>query len=145
MVQYVPMQHMTPLRTQILEIVSAQHLISAKELLAVLEKNGQSVNKTTVYRALEYLSGEGKLLKVQFAGMDLMFESTHNLHDHLFCTNCHTIEKVKTSAEQTTRMGSFQVKNRQTIYYGLCKKCAPKGEKRTFSSITSLMGLRSLQ
>ncbi|HZZ98739.1 MAG TPA: transcriptional repressor [Candidatus Saccharimonadia bacterium] len=137
------MQHMTPLRQRIVENIKSEHRTTAKELVALLEKDGLSVNKTTVYRAAEYLASIGTLVKLQFVDMDVMYALAAEKNEYLVCTNCHTIDTVKTTGDEMTHLGAFQIKNKQVIYYGLCKKCAPKNEKSAFSSITSLMGLGS--
>lgn len=132
------MQHMTPLRHQIIEVLKSDHLLSAKEMLQVLEKNGNFVNKTTVYRALEYLESTSVLQKIQFIDMDALYETSDDPHDHLFCVSCRTIEKTRLVAEPMQRVGPFQVKQRQVTYYGLCKKCGRDPKKR---SLTEMIGL----
>lgn len=136
------MQHMTPLRQSIIDLFKANHLMSAKEVLLSLEKKGSFINKTTVYRALEYLSQVGTLRKIQFVESDVLYETNADLHDHTFCTSCKTIEKTRRDQSPLTQIGSFRVSDQQLAFYGLCKKCAKaqqkSGNKQTLSSVLGL-------
>ena len=112
--------------------------MSVKEIVVALEKNGNFANKSTVYRALEYLLAEGVLLKLQFLDKDAQYEVVDEAHDHLVCTSCGEVEKTRPVTDALKRIGPFQIQQRHITYYGLCKKCSKDTGKR---SITSLIGL----
>lgn len=132
------MQHITPLRQSIIELIKTYHLMSVKEIVVALEKSENFVNKSTVYRALEYLLAEGILLKLQFLDKDAQYEVVDEPHDHMVCTSCGLVEKTRPASEELKHIGSFQVQHRHVTYYGLCKKCSKNTGKR---GITSLIGL----
>ncbi len=131
------MTHLTPIRQAVVDCLKAQHLMSAKDVVLSLEKGENFANKTTIYRALEFLVAEGIILKVQFLDMDAQYEVVTEEHDHLVCSNCGLIEKTRPMSPAVKHVGPFEVKDRQTIYYGLCKKCTKDG-RRSFGAIIGL-------
>ena len=61
---------LTPVRQRVLELVWQSHQpIGAYELLASLAKEGFNSAPPTVYRALEFLSGQGLLLTLMWAAV----------------------------------------------------------------------------
>lgn len=132
------MHHLTPIRQAVVDCLKIQHLMSAKDVVLALEKNENFANKTTIYRALDFLVAEGLVSKVQFLDTDAQYEVvTEDVHDHLVCTNCGIVEKTRPMSPPVKHVGPFEVKDRQTIYYGLCKKCTKDG-RRTFGAIIGL-------
>ena len=94
-------------------INNRQHAVSASNILAHLEEQGAAPNPTTVYRYLDKLAGEQRVMKyVADKGEKAVFqyvdEGRHcREHLHLKCVRCGRICE-----------GS--------VLYGLCRGCAAK-------------------
>jgi Fur family ferric uptake transcriptional regulator len=90
-----------------------------------------SVNKTTIYRALEQLKAESLIKEVNFSDGKMRFElSSLPHHHHLMCLDCHRIEDMVLkdelrSIEQTiAKDKKFQVKNHNLEFFGVCNQCS---------------------
>ena len=85
-------------------INNRQHAVSASNILEHLEAQGASPNPTTVYRYLDKLAGEQRIMKyVADKGEKAVF---HLMAEHGFTLQCE---------------GS--------VLYGLCRHCAQKAEQ----------------
>ena len=101
-------------------INNRQHAVSASNILEHLEEQGASPNPTTVYRYLDKLAGEQRIMKyVADKGEKAVFqyvdEGRHcREHLHLKCVQCGRI-----------------------YLYGLCRHCAQKEEQSDSDSQTA--------
>ncbi len=104
-------------------------------LCALLEKEGNSVGRTTVYRCLERLSQEGQLRKyTQAAGESSCYQyiaygSDCHEHFHLKCEKCGKLLHIE--CEQLGELGdhikshhNFVVNPLKTVLYGVCQRCS---------------------
>ncbi len=105
------------------------------EISEALRAEGTPVGKTTVYRFIEKLVGEGKIRKItggtsksalyQYIdeGMDC------NSHMHLKCLKCGEFihlgcEFLNNVNEHIFEHHRFKVDNSKSVLYGLCEKCS---------------------
>lgn len=119
----------TPARTKIIQILqSIKQPISAIDLLNKLTKLDLKVNKTTVYRELEFLKKEGIIQTILFEDHTARYElSDLDHHHHLICDNCGNIADVTLSEQalikQVSSVSSFLVKRHSLEFFGLCSNC----------------------
>ncbi len=118
-------------------INNRQHAVSASNILEHLEEQGASPNPTTVYRYLDKLAGEQRIMKyVADKGEKAVFqyvdESRHcREHLHLKCVqcgriyhlDCHFMDEVR--AHLMAEHG-FTLQCEGSVLYGLCRHCAQK-------------------
>jgi Fur family ferric uptake transcriptional regulator len=104
------------------------------EIMDLLAKRGNEVNKTTVYRELDFLLSEQIIKNVQIDSSTEYYElADREHHHHLVCTNCKKIldftpsdsaEKemhaLITDLEQKT---GFQVDEHSFELFGRCERC----------------------
>ncbi len=116
-------------------INNRQHAVSASNILEHLEAQGASPNPTTVYRYLDKLAGEQRIMKyVADKGEKAVFqyvdESRHcREHLHLKCVqcgriyhlDCHFMDEVR--AHLMAEHG-FTLQCEGSVLYGLCRHCA---------------------
>ena len=116
-------------------INNRQHAVSASNILEHLEAEGASPNPTTVYRYLDKLAGEQRIMKyVADKGEKAVFqyvdEGRHcREHLHLKCVqcgriyhlDCHFMEEVR--AHLMAEHG-FTLQCEGSVLYGLCRSCA---------------------
>ena len=120
-------------------INNRQHAVSASNILEHLEAEGASPNPTTVYRYLDKLAGEQRIMKyVADKGEKAVFqyvdEERHcREHLHLKCVqcgriyhlDCHFMDEVR--AHLMAEHG-FTLQCEGSVLYGLCRHCAQKAE-----------------
>ncbi len=97
----------------------------------LLDRLGEGVNKTTVYRLLDRLEDDG--IVHSFAGEDSVKyyakcrtcsgpAHTHN-HPHFHCTACNTVRCLDDEVSLTVS-GGFQVMEAQVLLKGRCAACS---------------------
>ena len=113
------------IRNDIITTLQQHHAMSASELIEKFKKLHPTVNKTTVYRALDQLEAESLVCKHNFDGRESVYEMRDHHHDHLFCMSCG---KLLTTDCITVAMpkviDGFTVDHHHLTYYGFCKNCA---------------------
>lgn len=110
-------------RASILTLLQHHHYLSAPELLEYLHTQGQQVNKTSIYRALEKLQDEHIVCKHNFKGNDLVYELNDPHHDHLICENCGKIAVTECRGETPFMRDGYTVNHHHVTFYGLCPNC----------------------
>jgi Fe2+ or Zn2+ uptake regulation protein len=121
----------TKARESIIEILAKQEApISAAELLAGLKTRRLHVNKTTVYREIDFLKRQGHLHEIQLGDDKKRFElNTGDHHHHLRCVQCHRVEDIPSVNDLDriesciTRTTHFQVISHSLEFFGLCVNC----------------------
>ncbi len=123
---------LTVSRKALLEILySADTPLSAQELLAALTKKKITVNKTTVYRELDFLHDKELIEEVQFGKESMKrYEfalGTH--HHHIQCMNCGTVadvdmpDELKSASALIRKQTGFRVLEHSLEFSGLCDNC----------------------
>ena len=121
-------------------INNRQHAVSASNILEHLEAQGASPNPTTVYRYLDKLAGEQRIMKyVADKGEKAVFQYVDagrhcREHLHLKCVqcgriyhlDCHFMDEVR--AHLMAEHG-FTLQCEGSVLYGLCRHCAQKEEQ----------------
>lgn len=119
-------------RTAILEYLSNQDKpIAADEILAHIQSEHQSVNKTTVYRELFFLLEHNFIHEVELGDGKKRYEIVLNRphHHHIVCVNCKSItdipldkelEGIEQEIEKTT---GYELSSHMLEFFGLCKSC----------------------
>ena len=131
---------LTPQREKIVEILvenEDKHL-SAEELYFILKEKTPDIGIATVYRTLDIFYELKILEKISFSNgvskYHLRQSVDGQLHHHLICTNCNTIEKVSNPIfnkliEYMKKEYAFEVQDNSLSFYGTCAKCKTKGDK----------------
>lgn len=111
-------------RQQILELLEKYHLLSATQLLEHLSTQGQGVNKTSVYRALEGLIADELLSRVQLENGQQMYERANHHHDHVVCTSCGRVDALDCQLPaEIGQVPGYEVQAHQLTVYGVCEAC----------------------
>ncbi|MFC1770027.1 Fur family transcriptional regulator [Nitrospirota bacterium] len=111
-------------------ICDANAPLAASDLLSELAEDGLRVNKTTVYRELDFLKEQRIVRELDIGDGRKRFELwPHHHHHHLICTSCHMVECIelqrclKDEHEHISRTSSFKVKDHSLKFFGLCERC----------------------
>jgi Fur family ferric uptake transcriptional regulator len=123
----------TKIRQAMLEIfVATTQPQSAQQLLATIAQEHPTVNKTTIYRELEFLVKNSIVTEIDILdGMKRyeLHESDHH-HHHLVCEGCKEIQCVEVPHHDLDALESrinkshkFKVTSHVLEFFGLCKNC----------------------
>ena len=86
------------------------------------------VNKTTVYRQIDKLISEGKIVEIDFGDGKKRYELTSlNHHHHLICKNCGKIKDVELDENiilnELSKRKDFKIESHNLEFFGHCLKC----------------------
>ncbi|MEL7053639.1 MAG: Fur family transcriptional regulator [Cyanobacteria bacterium J06634_6] len=123
----------TPQRQKVLsifmELTQGEHL-SAEDLHNLLEKDGERISLSTVYRTLHLMVFIGLLRELELAEGHKHYELNRPLkdHHHIVCVHCNaTVEfaarSVAKIGEKTANSAGYHVLDCQLTLYGICAKC----------------------
>lgn len=88
-----------------------------------------TVNKTTVYRQLDFLLFRDIIQELDFGEGKKRYELTRDHHHHLLCTECGKIECVhidedfRAQEEEILKSKGFEVTDHTLEFRGVCKHC----------------------
>lgn len=127
-------QKITPARQEIISIISrSSGPISALDVLKLLSKKNIKVNKTTVYRELDFLLQQNIIQSVHFNDRTARYE-LRDLphHHHLICTSCRRIEEIQVDhslhevEKRLEKRTKFKIDRHSLEFFGLCYECEKK-------------------
>lgn len=127
----------TPIRKSILAFFILQKaLCSAPDLLLFLKHNKKltssqrkTINKTTVYRELAFLTARSVIHEIQLGDRKKHFELIRDHHHHLVCTHCDAIQDItlkKVHVKEMKRVAkqkNFHVTGHSFELFGVCHNC----------------------
>ncbi|MEO1377823.1 MAG: transcriptional repressor [Cyanobacteria bacterium J06635_10] len=129
---------LTPQRQVILSVFQnlprGKHL-SAEELYELLEKQGEEISLSTIYRTLKLMTRMGIVRELELAEVHKHYElnrATPNYHHHIVCTQCNkTIEfnnatVLKQALKQVEKSG-FELIDCQLTIYAVCPQAISEG------------------
>ncbi len=108
---------------KIAALLASSHLLSALDLVRLLDTGESGYNKTSVYRALDKMLATGQVCKHTLGGAEAVYELRDHHHDHLFCTNCGRITTAECQTTVPAEINGFQVQHHHLTLYGLCFDC----------------------
>ena len=124
----------TKIRQAMIEtLVAANQPISAPQLLSQVAQQHPSVNKTTIYRELDFLADNKILSEIDILDGMKRYEILHpnHHHHHLVCTSCRDIQCVEVPHHDLHALeGKIQESHKFTVqshvleFFGLCQKCS---------------------
>jgi Fur family transcriptional regulator, ferric uptake regulator len=122
---------LTTARKAIISIFESQHTpISAEDINLLLIKNDIIINKSTLYREIDFLVALKKIKPVQFREKNKRYELVDlNHHHHLICNTCSKIQDFEThnclfELETTIlKQYGFVISDHILDFYGLCSEC----------------------
>lgn len=106
-------------------------------LCELLNKNGETAGKTTVYRFAEKLSDDGilrKFIMPKGESTCYQFAGEHNAcqeHFHLKCEKCGCLihmdcKEMNSLTKHIKSHHGFCINPLKTVIYGVCERCAEK-------------------
>ena len=124
---------MTQLRQGMVTLFcSTDKPVSAAEVMMTLLKQGISVNKTSVYRELQFLEQQGVIKTVLFSAEEARYERAGEHHHHVVCRKCNTVQDIHAEGVEDALSGversigrgnHFSEVSHSLEFFGLCNKC----------------------
>lgn len=101
---------------------------TAEEVYEEVVKIDPHISLTTVYRNLNKLADEGKIIRISIANQKDRFDFNTYNHYHICCQKClkfmdvpiHNVDKLNQQVEKIT---SFKVFEHSIVFTGLCPEC----------------------
>ena len=104
--------------------------LSAAEVMALLLKVNVKVNKTTVYREIDFLMSQDLLRELHLGDGKKRYEiMKDDHHHHLFCVNCSGVECVEldrcleAEEKKISEENNFRTIKHSLKFLGLCARC----------------------
>jgi Fe2+ or Zn2+ uptake regulation protein len=126
---------MTKARCGILKLLCERRKpVAAIDMQALLERDGVIINKTTVYRELEFLECEKYIDKVQLKDGLRYYEIVMKHHHHVVCVKCDSVDDIVLHHElwkeeqRIKKEMKFQVLQHSLEFFGICKLCQVDGK-----------------
>jgi Fe2+ or Zn2+ uptake regulation protein len=123
----------TRTRREILAILAKVHPLAAREVKERLAHHKILVNKTTVYRELDFLRTKKIISEVIFQDGIKRYELAPEEHGHhVICLACHKVERVSLANDlaaqekKISRRLNFKILKHSLEFYGLCSECRDK-------------------
>jgi Fe2+ or Zn2+ uptake regulation protein len=122
----------TTRKTIVKMFVGKHNLLTANQIQQKLRQKGLNLNKTSVYRELQFLLDSKILKKILISPGVVHYESAlSNHHHHIVCNSCGNVEEVDTrdieksmvGVEKNISRGGFKVLDHHLEFYGLCGVC----------------------
>lgn len=114
----------------IVEVLSKEHAhLTSAQVFTEIHERLPAVNKSTVYRALERLTQDGKVSVSDMGTGSMVYELlTEQMHHHLVCQHCGRIftirnEEVQDFFTQIQNKNQFKIITNHLILFGICADC----------------------
>lgn len=106
--------------------------LCARDLQTLLTKNALLVNRTTLYRELNFLKKEGVIVGMQLKDNKRWYElALKNHHHHIMCVKCDEIKdfvgcrsKHITDKALAQAPDFLEIQSHNFDFFGLCKSCS---------------------
>ncbi|MCR5546129.1 MAG: transcriptional repressor [Lachnospiraceae bacterium] len=132
-------EYKTKSRNLIIEYLKAHsdERFTARDIVEALSKDEASVNRSTIYRNLERLSQEGKLVRYKetdVAATCYQFSEGHeacHTHMHAQCEECGKIfhlknDVFKSASKKLQSEYGLEIDYGKTVIMGICDDCKKK-------------------
>lgn len=110
-----------------------QCCLTAQEIFDQLRSEGRRVGIASVYRALEQLSRDGFVQRVDVGSGTSRFEPIHTggeHHHHLVCDDCGRVEafaddELERALHNLGGQTGYTIAGHDVVLCGLCDRCSP--------------------
>ena len=107
-------------------VMSRKDHPTAEQIYEDVKKEIPNISLGTVYRNLNFLADEGKILKVDLEKS--VFDSTLEVHNHMLCEKCRRVVDVDVDFDKVNffdKIGNIITKA-DIRFTGICARCKEK-------------------
>jgi Fur family transcriptional regulator, ferric uptake regulator len=121
-------------RRAVIELLGRQDCcVTAQEIFDQLRDDGRRIGIASVYRALEQLSRDGYLQRIDIGSGTTRFEPLHQSgehHHHVVCDECGKVEafadpELERALHKVERRTGYSVEGHDVVLRGVCETCGP--------------------
>ena len=99
-----------------------------EEIYTEIQKEHQSISKTTVYRHLRQLANSGVIQEISLLDGLARYDRSTRYHSHFKCKKCNSIfdVEIKDTAEIKEAVQDkygFQIEKHDIVFTGVCLQC----------------------
>ncbi len=131
---------MTPNRRRVLELIWRNHeVVTAYELLELLQRDDPSVKPPTVYRALGFLLEHGLVHRIESANAFTRCEApqVHASCQFLICDACGSVDEIHEPSvldalDARAASSGFRARYHTIELHGLCRDCGAAEAESTW-------------
>ena len=122
-------------RRAVIELLGRQQCcLTAQEIFDQLRVEGRGVGTASVYRALEQLTKDGFVQRIDIGAGTSRFEPIHadgEHHHHLVCDGCGKVEafaddELERALHKVERRTGYTVAGHDVVLRGACDDCSPR-------------------
>ena len=89
-----------------------------------------AISRSTVYRVLARMAGDGKILRLELGGSDSRYDGETSPHSHVRCRLCGAVEDIPAVQVEPPSDGrGFLLEDCAVVYRGLCPSCRRQAEE----------------
>ena len=124
---------MTKQRNLVLRVLDDSHEhLTAAQIYERARKELPSIAVGTVYRNLNMLAEQGRVLRIRTIEGPDRFDATPKPHEHLICTECGRLSDTDLGDLRPvlSRKAGTQILNYRLELYHICPVCAAKPERK---------------
>lgn len=103
---------------------------TADEVYQMAKREMPRISLGTVYRNLEVLTGQGKVLKLDLCGSQMRFDGCVEDHYHIRCSSCGRVDDLEMKPiarlKALQSAGGYKVQGHRLEFFGLCPRCKEK-------------------
>jgi len=120
----------TAQRLAVMEAVSINPHSSSEQILRTVKQQIGSISKQAVYDALEALSSNDLIRKIQPAGFPAIYEDrVGDNHHHAICRKCGRTTDIDCAVGsapclEIAKSTGFKVDEAEVVFWGHCKDCS---------------------
>jgi Fur family transcriptional regulator, ferric uptake regulator len=120
-------------RGAVIELLGRQHCcLTAQEIFDQLRGEGRRVGIASVYRALEQLTRDGFVQRIDLGAGTSRFEPVHaggEHHHHLVCDGCGKVEafaddELEAALRNVEGRTGYSIAGHDVVLRGACRSCA---------------------
>ncbi|MCM8803740.1 MAG: transcriptional repressor [Candidatus Omnitrophica bacterium] len=101
-------------------------------LFRILKRKFPKISLGTIYRNLNILKEEGKILELTGGKYGCHYDGCTEQHYHFFCIGCNNVFDLEIPVfkgldKKVSKKGGIEVKYHRLDFYGYCQNCKKKG------------------
>ena len=105
---------------------------TADEVYRMVRRKLPRVSLATVYRNLELLSEEGKIMKLELAGKQRRYDANTERHYHVRCVRCGRVDDIPIKPfsgidSKVAKLRGYEIVGHRLKFMGLCPGCRRRG------------------
>jgi Fur family ferric uptake transcriptional regulator len=125
----------TPQRQIILDVLhEAGGHCTPEEVYQRVQSKSSAINRTTIYRTLEFLVRLGLVTTAHVQGNQVIYElASEHPHHHLVCQQCDKVDMIDHTMVESMfanleNQSGYKINSDHLVLFGICPHCQTSGQ-----------------